>query len=75
MTEQTAVYRGWHINFSEEGFSCTPVPSFDWPEGIDPDQYDLSQEADWDTPADALRKAKKDIDRWWDDRDAEGPTA
>lgn len=71
MSEQVGEYRGWLIQFSEEGFCCTPIPQFDWPDGVDPEEYELAQEADWQSPIDALKKAQQDIDRWWDDRHAE----
>lgn len=72
--ELTDDYRGWHIQYDAEGFYCTPIPSFDWPADVDPEEYEIAQEASWETAADALRKAQMDIDSWWDDRerDAEG---
>ncbi|QCO03323.1 hypothetical protein [Azospirillum argentinense] len=71
MAEQQEEYRGWLIQYDSEGFVASPVPNFDWPECVDPDEWELAQEASWDSPADALRKAQADVDRWWDDRAAE----
>ncbi|QCO07519.1 hypothetical protein [Azospirillum argentinense] len=71
MDEQTTEYRGWQVHFSKEGFDCAPMPYFDWPTGVNPVNFEIAQDGDWDTPADALKKAQQDIDRWWDDRNAE----
>lgn len=58
MAERQEEYRGWLIQYDSKGFVASPVHNVDWPEGVDPDEWELAQEASWDSPADALRKAK-----------------
>lgn len=47
MAEQQEEYRGWLIQYDSEGFVASPVPNFDWPECVDPDEWELAQEASW----------------------------
>ncbi|MCG5238381.1 hypothetical protein ACIU1J_32275 [Azospirillum doebereinerae] len=73
--DRSADYRGWSITYSASGYTTAPmVGSWDFG-GIDVDLYEIDTDMDFVAAEDALRHAQGQIDRWWDDRDAEALVA